>query len=166
MESKIDLYWKQFIDALPAQSGPPPTYADSFYFGTRPEHAGPISQLVLDGIKTATGSLKWTYEAEGKPLPKRGDLSVVTDGYDHPVCIIETTDVRVIPFDEVGDEYAREGGEGDRSLAGWRQMYWDYIVSECGRIGREPTENPPLVMERFQVVYSQRLRPDTGGDEA
>jgi hypothetical protein len=34
-------------------------------------------------------------------------------------------------------------------------MYWQYILSECQRIGREPHEQAPLVMERFAVVYRE-----------
>ena len=54
--------------------------------------------------------------------------------------------------------YARDGGEGDRTLATWRPMYWDYIESECRKIGREPSEKAPLVMERFAVVYRDAYR--------
>lgn len=109
--------------------------------------------LVLSGAKTATGSLLWAYEADGKHLPEVGDHSIVTAGADDPVCIIETTEVRVLPVDEVDADWARDGGEGDGSLASWRDLYWRYIVSECRRIGREPSPRAPLVMERFRVVY-------------
>ena len=66
----------------------------------------------------------------------------------------------MIPYNEVGEEFAYEGGEGDRSLADWRRIYWDFIVSECARIDRTPSEKAPLVMERFRVAYSQA--PETG----
>ena len=158
MPSDVDRYWNQYLDSLPAHVARPAGYADSFYFGYRPEHAQEISPLVLNGTKTATGSLKWKIEAESRPLPQLGDLSVVTNGHDDPVCIIETVDVQTIPFDEVGEDFAYQGGEGDRSLVSWRRIYWDYIVHECARIGRTPSEKEPLVMERFQVVYKEPLR--------
>ena len=158
MPSDVDRYWNQYLDSLPAHVARPAGYADSFYFGYRPEHAQEISPLVLNGTKTATGSLKWKIEAESRPLPQLGDLSVVTNGHDDPVCIIETVDVQTIPYDEVGEDFAYEGGEGDRSLTNWRRMYWNYIVHECARIGRAPSEKEPLVMERFQVVYKEPLR--------
>jgi uncharacterized protein YhfF len=87
-----------------------------------------------------------------------GDLWVVLAGPDEPLCIIETTEVRIFPYDEVPDEYARDGGEGDRTLRDWRRIYWKYIVFECKRIGCKPTEKAPLAMERFRVVYSEPLR--------
>ena len=46
----------------------------------------------------------------GEPRP--GDFWIVTNGGDDPQCIIQTSDVRVLPFGEVGGEYAQWGGEG------------------------------------------------------
>ena len=59
------------------------------------------------------------YDADDKPLMKPGDLSIVTLGGDQPACIIETTEVRIVPFDEVDEQFAYEGGEGDRTLESW-----------------------------------------------
>ena len=161
--SKVERYWGQFLSSFPPGSEPADDFVESFFFGTEPEGAREISKLVLDGQKTATGSVLWSYETDGKPVPKAGDYWIVTDGGDDPVCIIQTTDVSVIPFDEVPEEYARDGGEGDRTLVSWRRMYWDYIVSECARACREPSQATPLVMERFRVVYREPL---LGSDES
>ena len=114
----------QILESLPPPADRPQGYLEAFYFGTSKEGAAQIAALVVDGIKTAAGSLKWGYDADQKPLPKQGDFNIVTDGDGHPVCIIETTEVRVIPFDEVDEQFAYEGGEGDRTLASWREMYW------------------------------------------
>ena len=83
---------------------------------------------------------------------------MVVDGDHLPVCVIETTEVAVLPFRDVPEQWAVWGGEGDRTLATWRPMYWRYIESECARIGRPSSEDAPLVMERFQVVYREPLR--------
>jgi uncharacterized protein YhfF len=160
MESalRVDRYWRQFLDSLPAGQPRPDRYVEAFFFGTKPELAHQITRLVLDGTKTATGSLLWSTEAEGKTPARRGDYWIVTNGGDDPVCVIRTTDARAIPFDEVGEEYARSGGERDRTLESWREMYWDYIVGECRRLGRTPEAKAPLVMERFEVVYRETPR--------
>ena len=150
-----DQYWQQDLTSLPRAEDRPTRYVEAFSFGFTPDDASEIAVLVLAGTKTATGSVLWSYEADGKPLPQRGDHWIVRDGSGNPVCIIRTTDVAAIPFDEVPEIYALEGGEADRSLATWRPMYWRYIVSECRRIGREPHEKAPLVMERFVVVYRE-----------
>jgi uncharacterized protein YhfF len=152
MASAADRYWARFRKAHP---GAPERYVESFFFGTKPEHAAEITELVLSGTKTATGSPLWSYEADEKPVPAVGDHWVVTNGGDDPACIIETTEVHTIPFGAVGMEWALWGGEEDRTLASWRRMYWRYLVSECRRIGREPSDDAPLVMERFRLVYSE-----------
>ncbi len=158
MTSKADLYWKQYLASLSSQADGPPPYVESFSFGFTPTDAWEIASLVLEGVKTATGSVHWSYEADGKPIPRVGDHWIVNNGSGDPACIIRTTDVSIIPFDEVPESYAREGGEGDRTLATWRPMYWRYIVSECRRIGRQPHPKAPLVMERFTVVYREALQ--------
>jgi uncharacterized protein YhfF len=157
MAGTVDRYWEQYLATLPPHADRPSRYVESFSFGFTPEDASEIALLVLEKTKTATGSPLWSYEADGKPMPTTGDHWVVMNGSGDTVCIIRTTDVTIIPFDEVAEDYARAGGEGDRTLATWRGMYWRYIVSECRRIGRDPSEKAPLVMERFIVVYREPL---------
>lgn len=158
MITNVEQYWTQYLSSIPPGEEPPKGYVESFSFGFTPADARDIARLVLNGTKTVTGSVLWSYEADRKPLPVVGDLWVVTAGSDVPVCIIETTDIRVIPFEDVTEGYAWDGGEDDRSLASWRAIYWEYIERECLRIGSAPTTKAPLVMERFRVVYRKPFR--------
>lgn len=128
---------------------------DAWGFGSTPEVADTLSQLVVEGTKTATCSLYWSYEYEQEPLPKSGDLSIILGGDDNPVCIIQTIEVQVRPFNQVDDQFAFDEGEGDRSLAYWRQVHWYVFSIECEQIGLEPNEDMPLVCERFKVLYKQ-----------
>lgn len=121
-------------------------------FGATPEHADGLLDLVLRGIKDGTASSMWDHEATGDPLPEVGELSVVLDGEGEPRAVIETTDLRVVPFDEVGAEHARAEGEGDRTLEYWRAVHERYW--------REHSENPkgfapdmPVLCERFRVLW-------------
>jgi uncharacterized protein YhfF len=52
--------------------------------------------LALNGKKTATTSL---YEIDS--IPKRGDISVLTDSNDNNVCIIKTKEVIVTEFKNI-----------------------------------------------------------------
>jgi uncharacterized protein YhfF len=155
--SRVDRYWAQFLAAIAEDEAKPDGYVEAFFFGTRPDLAHEITPLVLDGTKTATGALLWAIEADGKRPARPGDFWIVTNGGDDPQCVIQTSDVRVIPFDEVGEEYAKWGGEEGCTLDGWRRLYWSYIQGECDRIGRAPHPKAPLVMERFRVVYAEPL---------
>jgi uncharacterized protein YhfF len=97
-------------------------------------------------------------EAEGAPVPRSGEKSIVLDGSDEPVCIIETTEVTVRRCDEVDEAFARDEGEGDRSLAYWREAHRSFFAGTLPGIGREFSEDMPLVCERFRVIYGQGRR--------
>jgi uncharacterized protein YhfF len=157
MATNVERYWEQFLSSIPVGKERPTSYLEAFGFGFSVADARHIASLVLAGTKTATGTVLWASQADGKTVPTRGDFSIVTLGGDDPVCVIETTDVRTIPFDEVTEDYAWHGGEGDRSMAAWRSMYWNYIERECRRLALAPSPKTPLVMERFRVVYSAPL---------
>ena len=77
--STVDLYWAQFIESLPATSDRPAACSASGPFGFSPTDAREISQLILAGTKTATGSLLWSYEVDGRPVPRISDYWIVTD---------------------------------------------------------------------------------------
>ena len=129
-------------------------FYEVFSFGDSEELANSLAELVLQGIKRATAGAVWSFEAEGKGLPVRGDLSVVTDWSGKPLCIIETQSVEVVPFSEVSSEFAATEGEGDGSLAFWRKAHREFFTRECVQAGREFSESMLVACERFEVVYS------------
>jgi uncharacterized protein YhfF len=92
-------------------------------------------------------------EVESKRLPKAGDLSIVTNFAGDPLCVIETQRVDIVSFKDVSKEFAATEGEGDGSLAYWRRAHEAFFGRECRRIGRQPTQDMPVVCERFEVVY-------------
>jgi uncharacterized protein YhfF/diadenosine tetraphosphate (Ap4A) HIT family hydrolase len=149
----VEAFWRAYTASLPEGVQPPDSY-DVWSFGDTEEMADELGQLVQAGIKTATCSLMWEYEAEGdEDLPRAGDVSVITDGQGVPLCVIETVEVEVKPFDRVDEAFAYDEGEGDRSLAHWRSAHWKFFTRVCGSIDREPVETMPLICERFRVVF-------------
>jgi|SRR5215210_6433264 len=74
--------------------------------------AGELGALIVAGIKTATCSALRAYEAEREPLPSVGLKTIVLDGNGDPLCIVETTQVKLQPYDEVEARIAFEEGEG------------------------------------------------------
>ena len=124
---------------------------DAWAFG---EAADKLAALVREGIKTATCSAYDLYEAEGEDLPLPGKTSVILDSADEAVCIIRTTRVYVVPFDEVTAEHAFREGEGDRSLAYWREVHESFLKEELSSIGRTFDGSTRVVCEEFEVVYA------------
>ena len=72
-------------------------------------------------------------------------LTVVTDWRGHALCLIETTFVEIVPYMEVTAAFAATEGDGDGSLAYWREVHWAYFGRQCRRIGKEADRQMPVV---------------------
>ena len=123
---------------------------DAWSFGEAPDKLG---ALVLAGQKTATASAFPLYEQDLEPLPRVGEYSVIMDSKNRALCIIRTTKVYVAPFCEVSPAHAAKEGEGDLSLAYWRQVHRDFFAREMEGAGLAFTEQMPVVCEEFEMVY-------------
>jgi uncharacterized protein YhfF len=148
-------YWRSYLDSRKPELSTQDLEYTAWAFGNTSEMADNLGGLVKRGVKIATASLAWAYQAEGEPYPEVGDISIILDGRGDPMCIIETTDVEVLAFNAVGERHAFEEGEGDRSLDYWREVHWAFFAEECNSISREPAGDMPVVCERFRLIYSQ-----------
>jgi uncharacterized protein YhfF len=150
--SSVEEFWEDYVRSLPPEHRNR-KYFEAFSFGDTVESADRLAKLVLEGEKTATSELLWSRQAAGKTLWNEGDESVVLNGVGEPVCVIRTTQLRVLPFSEVDEAFARDYGEGDRTLSGWRRDAWEYYEGECRSLGKIPSKDMSLICERFEVVY-------------
>ena len=152
MEISALEFWRDYVDSLPAGELRSEIPAHVFAFGDSNELADELAELVRIGVKTATCSALWSYEEEQEPLPQKGELSIVIDGSGVPVAVIETVEVFVVPFNDVREQFAYEEGEGDRSLAYWREAHRKFFGRQRFK-NRIFDERMPLVCKRFRVVY-------------
>ena len=88
-------------------------------FGDDARLADELLELVLSGRKTGTSTALVEIEDEGVPVPAVGDVSIVVDSAGDPRALLRTTQVEVVPFDQVGAEHAAAEGEDDLSLESW-----------------------------------------------
>ena len=116
------------------------------------------ARLIVSGVKTATSSLLWDYDATGTRPPSLGALSIVMNGKGEPVCIVETTWLKVQAFNQIDEPFARDYGEWDGTLATWRKECLAYYGHRCEALGRTPSPDMPLVCERFRVVFPREDR--------
>jgi len=109
--------------------------------------ADELLSLVLSGRKTATcwGVCQGEQTHVGKTM-------VVRDGSGAPAAVLETLELVKRRFDEVDAAFAHDEGEGDRSLAYWRDVHRRYFT-------RHGIFAPDMELwcERFRVVA--RLSP-------
>ncbi|MBQ2952137.1 MAG: ASCH domain-containing protein [Clostridia bacterium] len=123
---------------------------DAWAYGADPDE---LARLTLAGRKRATASALPLYEAEGETVPHAGEYSIILDSRGDAVCIVRTTQVSIIPFCRVSAAFAAREGEGDLSLAWWRQVHESYFTRVMSEAGLTFTHDMPVVCEEFEVVY-------------
>jgi uncharacterized protein YhfF len=155
VDDKTEAYWQRFLGTLPESS----RYHRCSYcaekWGDYRELAEELGALIADGVKTAACSSMWEWEAEDRPIPEVGMITIVLDWDGDPLCIIETVEVEIKPYNQVDARLAYEEGEGDRTLEYWREAHWKYFSRILASIGKEPQEDMPLVCERFRIIYRE-----------
>ena len=154
LSPKTLLFWQEYLSSLKNINGVEQQLYEAFHIGNGEESANYGAKLIKEGIKIATSALLWEYQIANKPLPEVGSLSIVEDGKNEPVCIVETIEMEIKPFADIDSQFAYDYGEWDRTLASWRKHCWEYYVEYCRSLQKEPARDMPLVCERFQVVYS------------
>lgn len=148
-DTTIRKFWQRYLDTLTAEHPhrhlPMP---EAWQFGDSPAMADALAGLVLDGIKTATCS-----RYLGENLVDASGPSILLDGRGEPLCVVETTELTVRRYKDVDAHFAWEEGEGDRSLAYWRRVHWDFFTREGAQEGYNVSEEMLLLCERLRVVY-------------
>ncbi|SCG47196.1 ASCH domain-containing protein [Micromonospora halophytica] len=107
-----------------------------------------LNTLVLAGVKTATAGLVTEYAEEGEEREHVGERLALVDDDDRLVGVVEVTAVETVRFADVGWEFARSEGEGDRSIEQWREGHAAYWA----RVGTPVTDDSEIVCLRFRLV--------------
>ncbi len=149
--SHTQAYWNDFIRQHPQYQDH--SIPEDYYFCNREKDANTCSDLVVQGIKTGTCGALIQYQIEQEAPPQTGSLWIITDWDKRPTSLIKITSVITKKFKDIGEEWAKKEGEGDRSLAYWREGHWDFFVRELAQYGLSPTEDLELVCEEFERVY-------------
>ena len=148
----VDAFWQDFLTAT--NRDPSTKYYSSFHFCTDEKLANDLLDLVLAGKKTAAASSLWAYEIEGERLPQVGDCSIVTDFAGNPYCVIETTSVIIMRFNEMTYDICKREGEDD-SLESWQEGHRKAFSQEGAELGFKFSEDMPIVFEDFTVAYKR-----------
>ncbi|MBP0956242.1 MAG: ASCH domain-containing protein [Oscillospiraceae bacterium] len=150
MNEKAEKFWQDFL--TDTGRDPKLRYSECFHFELTEYWANELLRLVLEGKKKATSSSLWGYELEGDKIPQKGELSIVTDWNGEPRCVIETTDVTVIPFKDITFDLCSREGEDD-DLQSWQEGHRAFFTEEGKELGYEFSEEMPVIFQEFNVVY-------------
>lgn len=151
MSVEVEKYWTEFLANNPSIS--PDTPYQTWYFGNSSRQARALAELVIGGTKTATASLLETNKLEPEKAPVDGGYSVVTSFEGEPMCVVQTTEIRHMPFNAVDAAFAHDEGEGDRTLADWSEGHWEYFTREAAELGFEFDKDSIVCCERLRLVY-------------
>ena len=125
----------------------------SWFFGNSSAMARELAELVISGKKFATASLAEANELQPDEAPVADGYSVVTDFEGNPRCVIQTTEIRHVPFNEVDAQFASDEGEGDQSLEYWRRAHSEYFSKEAPQLGIVFNETSMICCERFILRF-------------
>lgn len=121
-------------------------------YGDSPELSEELLALIRSGPKRAGTGLLWAMEHDGDEMPEVGDVEIVVDHEHRPALLTRIVSVDVVPYNAVTAQYAAIEGEGDGSLEYWRDGHWRFFSRECARIGREPSQDMPVVCSVFELL--------------
>ena len=153
MTEKAAKFWTRFRGEFPSLSDAEPYQV--WYFGNTPEMALELAGLVLGSKKTATASLDAVNKLKPEEAPSENGYSVITDYHGEPICVIQTAEIRHLPFAEVDTRFAFDEGEGDRSLEYWQDVHRTYFAREAAELGIEFTDRSVVCCERFRLLFPQ-----------
>jgi len=145
--------WSHFLACIQETPDTTQKVFDTCSFGDTKEMADTLAQLVMSGKKIATTSLYFIYEVEEENLPHVGSYSVILDGEQRAQCITQLSDVSIMPFSQVTEDYAKAEGEGDLTLAYWKKAHQAFFTRELCAYHKQWSDDLLVVCERFHVVY-------------
>ncbi len=148
--TELDEYWERFLKET--NRDPDDRCAGDLFFEAKGFVGTELTALVLAGKKTAIFTSYSTFAIDGEPLPMSGELYLVTDKKNAPVCVIEFENVEIVPYNEVTWEMAKLEGE-DETLEAWREKTKEYLEDEGSIVGFDFTPDIKLVFQKFKVVY-------------
>lgn len=151
--ASVKKIWAAFLSSMEVAVDGVNKY-EAYSFGNDEDTANQLAALVMAGKKRGTSSLYALYEIEDEELPAVNDYSIILNWAGEAQCIIQNTNVFLLPFNEVTPEFAKQEGEGDLSLDYWKRVHRKFFVDALKEIGKEFSEEMLVVCEVFEVVYS------------
>ena len=146
----IQNFWRRFCAENPDVNADEPY--EVWFFHHNRESSKKLAELVLAGKKKATASLMED-ESDAGAGGIVGGYSIVTDFDGNPQCLIQTTEVRRLPFSEVDAQFAFDEGEGDQTLEYWRNAHRRFFTECCDDLGIEFDESMLISCKRFKVLF-------------
>lgn len=142
-------FWENFVNKTGLDGEA--KYAGEFGFEARGFAGTERLASLLAGKKTAAFFSYASFAVDNEELPVSGEYYIVLDSNAEPFCIIKTSRVQVIPFDQVSWELAAREGE-DSSLQEWRDRTRENLAEEGELVGFDFSPDMKLVCVEFELA--------------
>jgi uncharacterized protein YhfF len=153
LHPSVQKMWDAYQATLSSAEKSQSKALSSWYFDDNQKDADELAELALRGTKRGTATLLFDFEHKNQPLPKKGELHVITNWKGMAQCIIQVTKVDIVRFNQFSEEFARIEGEGGGALDYWRTTHINYFQRYLKPKGKIFTEDMPVVFEQFRVVW-------------
>ena len=143
-------FWEKFVK----ENGldPDSKYDGVFGFEAQGFFGAERIAALLAGKKRAAFFPYSSYVVDDGLIPVSGEHYIILGAGRQPVCVIQTTRVQVVPFDQVTMEMVSAEGE-DSSVEEWRQKTREILEDECLAAGISFAPDIKLVYMEFEVVF-------------
>jgi uncharacterized protein YhfF len=144
--------WALYDDAMLGGWAPPTRELDVYHFADTPWSAANLAHHVVKGTKRATALWPDAARAKGETIPTPGLVSVITDGFGMPLCVVRSERVDELRFGDVDESVAIDEGEGDKSLEDWKDGHRLYFAREGKELGLPFDDDTVVMIDRFRVL--------------
>ena len=149
---EVEKFWFEYLEKNNLPKTTP--YSGEFILGEDEVSCLQLSALILGGKKTGSFTALDSFIIDNEPLPIAGSNYVVADWNEVPLCIIQTTKVTILPYNQITWEMAEKEGEED-SFESWKESHNEFFEYDAEIMGYEFKPDMPVVFEEFKVIYKK-----------
>ena len=147
----IDDYWNQAIASKPELAVDHQIRS----IGIDEETTVLIIDFIKEGEKVGTFSLPWLMESENIPASHTGQPIILLSYDGKPEIVVQITDIEETTFGEIDYEVTKIDGPPVRDPEVWIPLHREYWNNILKPYGRSCTDDMPVIVERFKLVYSE-----------
>lgn len=149
----IQKYWKRYLEANNLDKKL--DYKGTLCIGDSLAAASQNCDEIVAGRKTLISYPENGYRVAMKGMPVIGEHNIIVDWQGKPACIIETTSVLRCAFNKVSSELCK-AEMPDADFDEWQEKKEAELKREVEELGGAFSEEMPLVLESFRVVWSEQ----------
>ena len=150
-KTPIDDYWNRVIESKPELA----VDHQMRSIGIDEETTGLIIDFIKEGEKVGTFSLPWLMESENIPDSQTGQPIILLSYDGKPEIVVQITKIEKTTFGEVDYEVTKIDGPPVRDPEIWIPLHRDYWNNVLEPYGRACTDDMPIIVEHFKLVYSE-----------